>query len=223
MNHHKNLQKPTNVLGKQTKHGQASHQVRIIGGVWKRTPLTVISANGLRPTPDRVRETVFNWLHHLFAGQWGSVRCLDMFSGSGALGFEAASRGARQVCMFEAYPPAFRQLEQVKVKLRAEQVELIRGDALLLAQHRINAQEQFDVIFLDPPFHQNMLEKILPLCLNLLAQGGVIYVESETVLAPDLLGSDLSVGSFWQVIRQDKAGTVHFHLLQRSTETGEAV
>src|SRR6476469_1170465 len=77
-------------------------QVRIIGGQWKRTPLPVLDRDGLRPTPDRVRETVFNWLGHLLDGNWATVRCLDLFAGTGALGFEAASRGAQQVTLVES-------------------------------------------------------------------------------------------------------------------------
>ena len=89
----------------------SSHQIRLIGGLWKRSVLSVICADGLRPTPDRVRETVFNWLNHLVDGHWQNLRCLDLFAGSGALGFEAASRGASQVTMVECHTPAFRQLQ----------------------------------------------------------------------------------------------------------------
>jgi 16S rRNA (guanine(966)-N(2))-methyltransferase RsmD len=92
----------------------APQQVRIIGGAWKRTPLPVLDALGLRPTPDRVRETVFNWINHQLAGDWDSVDCLDLFAGSGALGFEAASRGARSVTMIDNHAPATRQLELIK-------------------------------------------------------------------------------------------------------------
>src|SRR3954447_25545124 len=95
----------------------APHQVRIIGGQWKRTPLAVLDAEGLRPTPDRVRETVFNWLNHLLDGQWTDIACLDLFAGTGALGFEAASRGAARVLMVEANSAAVRQLEATKAKL----------------------------------------------------------------------------------------------------------
>src|SRR5437764_6179211 len=80
------------------------HQVRIIGGRWKRTPLPVLDAEGLRPTPDRVRETVFNWLNHLLDGEWEKLNCLDLFAGTGVLGFEAASRGAARVTMVESNP-----------------------------------------------------------------------------------------------------------------------
>ena len=107
-------------------------QVRIIGGQWKRTPLPVIDAEGLRPTPDRVRETLFNWLDHLLDRDWHARRCLDLFAGSGALGFEAASRGAAAVLMVEALPSACKVLQATRDKLNAAQVEIRRSDALPL-------------------------------------------------------------------------------------------
>ncbi|MFZ6800961.1 16S rRNA (guanine(966)-N(2))-methyltransferase RsmD [Undibacterium sp. Di24W] len=230
MNHNKNRPKPptssvslsAKPTNKRANHSQASHQVRIIGGDWKRTPLTVVSADGLRPTPDRVRETVFNWLNHVFNSQWGRIACLDMFAGSGALGFEAASRGAAKVTMFEAFTPAFKQLEQTKAKLKAEQISLQRGDALLLAKQLVSRGEKFDLIFLDPPFNLGYLERIMPHCGDLLTDDGVLYVESEQALdVQDTVGvPSWCIG--WQVLRQDKAGSVYFHLLQRNTESGEA-
>ena len=222
MNHIKKRQNPIVTPAKAikpAKHSQASHQVRIIGGDWKRTPLTVIQAEGLRPTPDRVRETVFNWLNHVFNRQWDRLSCLDVFAGSGALGFEAASRGAAKVTMFETFPAAFAQLEQTKQKLKAEQIQLQRGDALVLLKSLISKVEKFDVIFLDPPFNIGLLERVLPLCLELLASNGVLYVESEQAF--ETLSATETAR--WQVVRQDKAGNVHFHLLQRNTDSGEAV
>jgi 16S rRNA (guanine(966)-N(2))-methyltransferase RsmD len=221
MNHNKKRQNPIAAPlkpVKPAKHSQASHQVRIIGGDWKRTPLTVIYAEGLRPTPDRVRETVFNWLNHVFNGQWQLLSCLDVFAGSGALGFEAASRGAAKVRMFEAFPAAFAQLEQLKQKLKADQITLQRGDALILLKSLTAKAEKYEVIFLDPPFNLGFLEKVLPLCVDLLAPNGVVYVESEQ--AYENLDAVATAG--WQILRQDKAGSVHFHLLQRNTDSGEA-
>lgn len=189
-----------------------SHQVRIIAGLWKRTPLAVIDAPGLRPTPDRVRVTVFNWLDFLFQRHWQTKRCLDLFAGSGALGFEAASRGAAQVTLVEAHLPAARQLEKVRAKLNAQQIHIIRGDAQLVAVQLAKQAEQFDVIFLDPPFHRNLLSTILPSCIALLRLDGYLYLEAERALTsadlPDALKS-------WQVVRCDHAGQVFFHLLQR--------
>ncbi len=191
----------------------APAQVRIIGGMWKRTPLAVVDAPGLRPTPDRVRETVFNWLNFLYQGNWASVRCLDLFAGSGALGFEAASRGAAQVTLVETYPPAVLQLEKARAKLNAQQVQIIRGNAPEIAQQLAAKGEKFDIIFLDPPFHHDLLITILPLCIPLLGLDGVVYLEAEKGLQP----SDLSVNEKdWQVIRSDQTGKVFFHLLQRN-------
>jgi len=188
-------------------------QVRIIGGQWKRTPLPVLDAEGLRPTPDRVRETVFNWLTHLFDGQWEGVDCLDLFAGSGALGFEAASRGAARVTMVELGTAAVRQLDATRDKLHADQVSVQRADALTavrnLAQHRPAA---FQLIFIDPPYHGGWLEKMLPLCQPLLAPQGVLYAEAEFALDGDDAPAWMAD---WDVLRSDHAGMVFYHLLQR--------
>lgn len=200
-------------------HGanRPAQQVRIIGGQWKRTPLPVLDAEGLRPTPDRVRETLFNWLNHLLDGNWTNVRCLDLFAGTGALGFEAASRGAANVTMVEDNPAAVRQLEAVKAKLNAAHVQVRRGNALAiaasLASMDSNAGSKFDVVFLDPPYHQGWLEKILPLCARLLADGGLVYAESEVPLDTETT-PEWFAG--WDVIRADKAGMVFYHLLHRN-------
>ncbi|MES3024713.1 MAG: 16S rRNA (guanine(966)-N(2))-methyltransferase RsmD [Pseudomonadota bacterium] len=191
-------------------------QVRIIGGLWKRSTLPVLDALGLRPTPDRVRETVFNWINHLWDGAWGQRHCLDLFAGTGALGFEAASRGAAGVTMVDSHSPVITQLQAIKAKLGADTVELIRGDALAAAQGMALRGRRFDLIFLDPPYHQDFLAKTLPLCRSLLKQGGLVYAESGTPLpfapedgsaAPDWLAP-------WEAVRADKAGIVFFHLLK---------
>ena len=186
-------------------------QVRIIAGHWKRTPLAVIDAPGLRPTPDRVRETLFNWLDFLFQRNWQTRHCLDLFAGSGALGFEAASRGAARVTLVEAHFPAIQQLEKVQARLKAQQIQIIRGDAQLVAQKLAENGEQFDVIFLDPPFHRDLLAAILPFCIALLRPDGYFYLEAEQALTSSDLPDDLKG---WQVARCDRAGKVFFHLLQ---------
>jgi 16S rRNA (guanine(966)-N(2))-methyltransferase RsmD len=194
--------------------GQA-HQVRIIGGQWKRTPLAVPDAQGLRPTPDRVRETVFNWLNHLLEGDWQNRHCLDLFAGSGALGFEAASRGAASVTMVETNSTAIRHLETAKEKLKAGQVRILRTDALSALQGTARAAshpgQKFDVIFLDPPYHQGWLAKILPACMSILAEDGLVYVEAEEPLTMESVPEWLHG---WDVIRSDKAGVVFYHLLK---------
>jgi 16S rRNA (guanine966-N2)-methyltransferase len=199
-----------------SKAAGSTHQVRIIGGQWKRTPLPVLDAEGLRPTPDRVRETVFNWLTHLHNGGWDHIACLDLFAGTGALGFEAASRGAARVVMVESNTSAVRQLEATKEKLHAEQVSIVRGDAQSVVQGLLtrgaSLASGFHVIFLDPPYHQDWLAKMLPVCEKLLAQGGLVYAESEQPLDSDA-APEWMVN--WEVLRADKAGMVFYHLLQR--------
>lgn len=210
----KSANKPSHPLSRPPQ------QVRIIGGVWKRSLLPVLDAAGLRPTPDRVRETVFNWIRHLRDGVQGA-RCLDLFAGSGALGFEAASRGALEVTLVEVHTPAFNQLEANKAKFNATQVNIIRGDALAAAQHMAARGQQFDLIFLDPPYQQGWLERVLPLCERLLAAGGLIYAESARTLNLDELPPGEAAPEWllpWQVVRADQAGMVFYQLLQRKTE-----
>jgi 16S rRNA (guanine(966)-N(2))-methyltransferase RsmD len=195
-------------------------QVRIIGGAWKRTPLPVLDALGLRPTPDRVRETVFNWINHQMPGDWDNVDCLDLFAGSGALGFEAASRGARSVTMVDAVGPVVRQLEAIKDKLKAGNVKVLRADALAVARDLAQRGHTFDVIFLDPPYQQDFLSQALPLCAKLLNAGGLVYAESGERLPFPEEGDEEGGQALpewltqWQLIRADKAGMVHFHLLK---------
>jgi 16S rRNA (guanine966-N2)-methyltransferase len=199
------------------------HQIRIIAGRWKRTPLTVIVADGLRPTPDRVRETVFNWLNYLIDGHWEGVRCLDLFAGSGALGFEAASRGAGEVIMVESNPAANHELQAMCTKLDAAAVAVQQADALATLHNFIKRQSacRFDVIFLDPPFHQGWLAKLMPLCRQVLLPNGFIYVETEQALMSHIdNGSQRRSENMptwlegWNVVRADHAGMVFYHLLQ---------
>ena len=178
-------------------------QVRIIGGQYRRTPIAVVDAEGLRPTPDRVRETLFNWLTHLWDDDFASRRVLDLFAGTGALGLEAASRGAGHVTLVEPDRRALAALHQVREKLAAHQVEIV-GDraSAFLARHR---RADFDLVFLDPPFGNDWLEKIWPAACSVLSQNGLIYVESENAFeAP----------AGFTLVRQAKAGAVHYHLLR---------
>lgn len=185
-------------------HSPVKHQVRIIGGQWKRTPIAVVDAPGLRPTPDRVRETVFNWIGPRIVG----ARCLDLFAGTGALGLEAASRGAARVVSIEPHRTAAHALALIVQRLSASAVDLRQLDAERALNILSRASERFDVIFLDPPFGQEWLPKVLPAVRSLLATGGLIYVESERALiGTDIFPYDLCV------FRQDTAGQVHYHLL----------
>lgn len=189
------------------KLSRTPRQVRIIGGQWKRTPLAVLELEGLRPTPDRVRETVFNWIEHLKAGDWKRIACLDLFAGTGALGFEAASRGADKVMLVESHPAAISQLLSIKEKLRAEQVSVLRGDAM---RQMAGMTGKFDLIFLDPPYQLQLLPRLLLLCRPLLAKGGLVYAEADqpfdTEPYPDWLTG-------WKIVRSGKAGAVHYGLL----------
>jgi 16S rRNA (guanine(966)-N(2))-methyltransferase RsmD len=188
-------------------------QVRIIGGQWKRSLLPVLDALGLRPTPDRVRETVFNWINHQLGGDWDQLDCLDLFAGSGALGFEAASRGARSVAMVDTHPSVIRQLQLNQEKLKAGNVNVVRADALAFARDMALRGQRFDVIFLDPPYQQDFLSKSLPLCKALLKEGGLVYAESGAGLPFDEAeAADWLAG--WECVRQDKAGMVYFALLK---------
>jgi 16S rRNA (guanine966-N2)-methyltransferase len=157
----------------------------------------------LRPTPDRVRETLFNWL-----GQWlDGKSCLDLFAGSGALGFEAASRGAARVVMVENDRGAFDSLEHARHLLRAEQVEVHFGDAL---EYLRRSDERFDVVFLDPPFRQNALAGALERLPERLAGGARVYIEAEEPL--DLEAPQLAA---WREIRRARAGQVSYQLLEK--------
>jgi 16S rRNA (guanine966-N2)-methyltransferase len=179
-------------------------KVRIIGGHWKRSTLAVADLPGLRPTPDRVRETLFNWLGQDLTG-W---RCLDLYAGSGALGFEAASRGAERVVLVEREKRAVDALRAAKDRLKADRIEVVQGDAFAWLAR---TGEQFDLVFLDPPFDGAELARVLPRIAPVLAPGAALYVESATALSPD--APPLSAVPGLQAHRADKAGQVHYHLL----------
>src|SRR3954469_11198911 len=151
---------------------RAAHEVRIIGGQWKRTRLPVTDKPGLRPTPDRVRETLFNWLGQDLTG-W---RCVDAFAGTGALGLEAASRGAAQVLLVEQDPELVTTLRQLKARLAAEAVEVRRANALSVL--RDLAGDGLDLVFLDPPFDADLFDKAVAAAVPALKAGGLLYLEA---------------------------------------------
>ena len=153
----------------------------------------------MRPTPDRVRETLFNWLGQTLYGK----RCLDLFAGSGALGFEAASRGAEQVLMVENNRVVYRSLQANAGKLGLGNVALRCEDGLKFVRQEHGV---FDVIFVDPPFKSDCLPQLLPLLENILTQDGKVYLESGTAFEPD---------AAWRAVRRAKAGAVHYQLLER--------
>lgn len=201
---------------KKTARPQRPQQVRIIGGRWKRTPLAVADVDGLRPTPDRVRETVFNWIGHLIGGDWGNMVCLDLFAGTGALGFEAASRGAAQATLVESHPAALRQLDSIREKLDAANVTVMRGDALVAAQRLASGGQTFDLVFLDPPYRQEWLPRVLPACLPLLRQNGLVYTESPVPLDRFSDGELPAWLADWTIVRADRAGMVFYYLLKKN-------
>lgn len=178
------------------------HTIRIVGGNYRRTPIIVTDAEGLRPTPDRVRETLFNWLAHLWEGDFASKQVLDLFSGSGALGFEAASRGVASVQMVEINKKAASALRALRNKLGADHVRIHVGDAL----HVLTRTETlYDLVFIDPPFGQDWLAKVWPILPMVLAPDALIYVESEfKVDSPP----------HFVLEREQRAGHVYFHLFR---------
>ena len=178
-------------------------KIRITGGEWRSRQINVVDAPGLRPTPDRVRETLFNWLGQDLSG-W---RCLDLFAGSGILGFECASRGAAQVTLIERDAKAFERLRQNAAAFGTDRLKPSRADALEFASAAV--QQDFDLILLDPPYRQGWLERVAP-CLSGLARPGArVYAEAEHRIE--------SLGD-WRVLKQGKAGQVFYHLLENSLE-----
>ena len=188
---------------KKTTARVAAGEVRIIGGQWKRSKLPVADKPGLRPTPDRVRETLFNWLGQDLTG-W---RCVDAFAGTGALGFEAASRGAVQVQLVEQDATLIAQLKKIKEQLKAEAVQVQRGDGITALKQLPPASA--DLIFLDPPFDAALFDAALQAAARAVAPGGYIYLE-----APSAWGDEQLTPLGLTLYRHLKAGAVHAHLLQ---------
>jgi len=185
------------------KPNPGSKPIRIVAGQYRRTPIAVPDVPGLRPTPDRVRETLFNWLAHLWGGEFADKQVLDLFAGSGALGFEAASRGAGQVLLVEHDRTAVAALRALRDKLNAATVRVHAGEAMQVVQ-RMDAS-RFDLILLDPPFGQGWLARLWPLLPGILTEHGLVYAESEAPLDPP---------AHFDIVRQDQAGAVHYGLLQ---------
>jgi len=202
-------------------------KVRIVGGEWKRRMVSFPAVDTLRPTPDAVRETLFNWLQQDLTG----LVCLDLFAGSGVLGFEAASRGASHVTMVEKDAAAFAAIKENAVLLNGDnsnqRFELVRGDALQFASQltsqrpsqltsqptpqsalKFAAQEnvaRYDLLFLDPPYRQGWIERLTPMLEGLLAPNARIYAEAEYAIE--------NIGK-WQCVRQGKSGQVYYHLFE---------
>ncbi len=181
-------------------------RVRIIGGRFRGTPIAVAAVPGLRPTPDRVRVTLFNWLDHLL-GDWSGVQALDLFAGSGALGFECASRGALKVTLVESHVRAAAALRQLQQRLKCATVTIVQDDWVRAVAGLKPAS--LDLVFLDPPFAADQLAPAMAAAARLLRPNGLLYVESGHALAPP----DLAPESM-HIVRQGRAGAVFFHLLR---------
>ncbi len=191
--------KPTSGVKSKSR---ARNRVRIVGGAWRSRLIEFPDTPGLRPTPDRVRETLFNWLGQTLHDK----RCLDLFAGSGALGFEAASRGAAEVFMIENDRDAHASLADNRSKLDAVSCRIVRADALAWLA---GAPGGFDIAFVDPPFASGLLPRVLPLLQDKMNPGGLIYVEWGEPPAGLLNAPGLTLG----VVKEGRAGMAFFALL----------
>ncbi len=180
-------------------------EVRIIGGQWKRSKLPLAKLADLRPTPDRVRETLFNWLGQDLSG-W---HCIDAFAGSGALGFEAASRGAASVVLCESNSACVEAMTKSQAKLGATQMRVQRGDGLALLRQQ--APNSLDLVFLDPPYNFPQYDRMLAAAHACIKDSGLVYLEAGQAWPAEALQA---LG--WQRVKHLKAGAVHAHLLQRA-------
>ncbi|NOY63403.1 MAG: 16S rRNA (guanine(966)-N(2))-methyltransferase RsmD [Gammaproteobacteria bacterium] len=184
---------------------RVAQRVRIIGGQWRGRKLDFPDLPGIRPTPDRVRETLFNWLQPVIVG----ARCLDLFAGSGALGLEALSRGAAQVTFVEKEPRAVAQLNETLAALGADSGTVVRNDA---AAYLNRACQPYDIVFLDPPFRAGLL---LPCCVQLEQQGWLatdarIYIETEAEAGDPIMPEP------WHISRHKRSGQVAYLLAMRN-------
>ncbi len=196
----------TTTHAKAQKPHRGAGEVRIIGGQWRRTKLPVALKPGLRPTPDRVRETLFNWLGQSLVG-W---RCADVFAGTGALGLEAASRGAAKVQLCEQDSALAAQLQSHLTRLQASHASVLKGDGLSWLKQQ--TEGSLDLVFLDPPFESHLFEPALMAAAQAVAADGWVYLE-----APKLWSDDALAAFGLQTHRHLKAGAVHAHLLRPVT------
>lgn len=193
-----------NKYGRGRAQRRQQGQLRIIGGVWRSRRIRFVTEADIRPTPDRVRETLFNWLGQDLSG-W---RVLDAFAGSGALGFEAASRGAAEVVLVERDAALVDSLRRSAQRLGAAQVQVVAADALTWMARCGPAR--FDLVFIDPPFDAGLSAPALAAAGPLLRAGGVVYLEASQAFVP---------APGWVLRRHARAGAVHAHLLQPASYT----
>lgn len=183
------------------KRPGGGNTLRIIGGEWRGRKLRFADGEGLRPTTDRVRETLFNWLQPVISG----ARCLDLFAGSGALGLEALSRGAAEVLFLDTNPHAVTALKENLSLLQADNAKVLKSDALAYLR---GSGEHFDIVFIDPPFRRDLLQPTLQLLADgdWLAPGARVYIELES----EQHEPELPQG--WELLRSKRAGQVAYHL-----------
>jgi len=184
------------------------NQLRIIGGQWRGRKLPFAEVAGLRPTPDRVRETLFNWLAAVIPG----ARCLDLFAGSGALGLEALSRGASQLVSVDSHPDAIKQLNANLVLLQTTAAEAVKAEVL---SYLTGPASSFDIVFLDPPYQADLL----PECIERLEQGGWLNSHAWIYLEASSKSGLPPLPSNWSVYRSKTTGEVGYHLVQRVTSS----
>ena len=188
---------------------KSRNQLRIIGGQWRGRKLSFPEVPGLRPTPDRVRETLFNWLAPVISG----ARCLDLFAGSGALGLEALSRGAAQVVLLDNQTSVVKQLRANLTLLQTAAAEVIKDEALAYLR---GAATAFDVVFLDPPYQTDWL----PRCIEQLEQGGWLTTHAWIYLEAPAKAGLPTLPKNWRVSRSKTAGEVGYHLVERVAPQG---
>lgn len=178
--------------------------LRVIGGIWRRRRLAVPDAEGLRPTPDRVRETLFNWLQPSLPG----ARCIDLFAGTGALCLEALSRGAGQVVMVEKASHVVAVLRENVARLGAENAEVIEADAI---DYLGRPPQVFDIVFIDPPFHSDLIARSSRLLdeRGWIRAGALIYIEAPRD------ATVLPIPGTWELVRSRTAGQVGYHLARK--------
>ena len=195
-----------------------SRHIRIIAGQWRRHQLPVLSHEGLRPSSDRVRETVFNWLNHLWGGQFTDKKIIDVFAGTGAFGLECISRGARAVTFIDTHPPAIAAIAQTlahwgKQDASVASAQTIADDALKTLHGYVQAGHSFDLVFLDPPFGKGWLDKTLPLVSPLCHTDSLLYVEVEKDTNSTTLAALTQQG--WECLREGTTQQVYYSLWRR--------
>lgn len=201
---------PYKLLPSVNRQKKVQNKLNIIGGDWRSRKISFEDAEGLRPTPARVRETLFNWLQYDII----SSRCLDLYAGSGALSFEAASRGAKSVVQVENNPVACRSLKANALALKAEQIKIVQTDAF---RYLAGDAEQFDIVFVDPPFNLNLAAQTCQWLEDKgwLASHAKIYVETQKLNSATLRPFQLdALPENWQLLKQKTAGDVMYHLFE---------